>query len=254
MMRKYGLWLLAGVATALMSTALLAQPREPRPIERIKAFLEERAQTRPRLAPPPIGRPPLRSESAIADWTAVQRMAEETRRRDASRFSSVAAATTVVQERLDGVRALSAERLKTVRPAEIERVLIPLLVPSRQRVLETVQVIGQPNAYTAIAEVDDGVDMRMSGSAKRLVLERSARPRLMEQRKARPPLPGLNADYVITRSESSTDLSFSRFNIGYVLSLICDEPDTDARCLEDDFIIELASSMALLNGPLEDTP
>ncbi|MEO0880179.1 MAG: hypothetical protein AAFY22_10765, partial [Pseudomonadota bacterium] len=53
--------------------------------------------------------------------------------------------------------------------------------------------------------------------------------------------------YIITRSEYSVDLSFSRFGAGYVLSLLCDDQDTDARCTEDDYITELASSMALLN-------
>jgi hypothetical protein len=124
-----------------------------------------------------------------------------------------------------------------------------VLVPAQQRVLETVQVIGQPDAYTAIAEVADGVDMRIAGSRKQLVLERPSGPRasLEKMRAARPPLPGIGARYVITRSVSSTDLSFSRFNVGYVLSLICDDPNRDVRCAEDDFITELASSMALLN-------
>ncbi len=238
------------VMVAALASAAVAQRSEIEPpLERAQRFIEERKQTRPRLAPPPIGRPPLRTDAADVDWDAVRALVVETERRRLSALSNVTATRAVVFEPAVGVRAAPAEALKQTRAAEVAAVSIPVLIPDQARVRDTVQVFGQADAYTAIAEVADGVDMRMSGSRKRLVLERppARQEALRKMRAARPPLPGVNAPYVITRSESSTDLSFSRFNAGYVLSLICDAPETDSRCAEDDFITTLASSLALLN-------
>lgn len=222
------------------------------PVERLvrtRDFLREKAQTRPRLLPPPIGRPPLRNDRAAVDWDEVRTTMAETSRRDAA---SANVTTAVVPRRPEGLRALAPERLQRVRPAEVDAVEMPILVPASSDVLASVQVFGQADAYSAIADTGDSVALRISGTRNRLVLENPPAPRVaMERmRSARPPLPGLGAQYVITRSDSSTDLSFSRFGCGYVLSLMCDDPD-NARCAEDDFIVSLASSMVLLNENAE---
>lgn len=219
-------------------------------LERTREFLLERAQTRPRLQPPPIGRLPLRSDLAVVDWNDVGATMAETRRRDAAGSNSTAA---TFAPRPEGLRALAPAQLQRVRPGEVDAVQMPVLVPASNEILSSVQVFGQANAYSAIADAGSGLAFRISGARKRLVLEDPPAPRLaMERmRNARPPLPGLGARYVITRSDSSTDLSFSRFGCGYVLSLICDDPDSDVRCAEDDFIVSLASSMVLLNDRAE---
>ncbi len=238
----------AALAAAVAGAKLVAQQGTPdERLEEIRAAIEDSAKSRPRLAPPPIGKPPLQVDAPPVDWAEARRLVQESRRRD-FRSATTAAVATAPQS-TGGVRAASPSALPNLRLPEVERAEIPVLIPATARILETVQVIGQPDAYTAIAEVADGVDMRIAGSRKRLVLERpsGARASLEKMRSARPPLPGIGARYVITRSESSTDLSFSRFNVGYVLSLICDDPRNDVRCAEDDFITELASSMALLN-------
>ncbi len=237
-------------AVVASSSTLFAQRSEIEPpLERAQRFIEERKQTRPRLAPPPVGRPPVRTDAAEVDWNAARALVAATERRRLANLSNVTATRAVAFEPTTGVRAAAAENLKQARAAEIAAVSIPVLIPNHERVRDTVQIFGQADAYTAIAEIADGVDMRMSGSRKRLVLERAParREALQKMRAARPPLPGVDAPYVITRSDSSTDLSFSRFNVGYVLSLICDDPENDARCAEDDFITALASSLALLN-------
>ncbi len=247
---KRSLIAFAVLAIVASSSVVLAQRSEIEPpLERVQRFIEERKQTRPRIAPPPIGQPPTRIDSAEVDWDAARALVVETERRRLANLSNVAATRAPVFQPAVGVRAAAAETLKQARAAEIAAVSIPVLIPDQQRVRDTVQIFGQADAYTAIAEVADGVDMRISGSRKRLVLDRppARQEALRKMRSARPPLPGVNAPYVITRSESSTDLSFSRFNVGYVLSVICDDPDNDARCAEDEFIAALASSLALLN-------
>ncbi|GGD04186.1 hypothetical protein [Aquisalinus flavus] len=182
----------------------------------------------------------------MVDWDDVSATMAETRRRDAAGANAASAASV---PRLEGLRALAPTQLQRVRPSEVDAVQMPVLVPGSDEILASVQVFGQADAYSAIADAGNNLAFRISGARKRLVLEDPPAPRVaMERmRSARPPLPGLGARYVITRSDSSTDLSFSRFGCGYVLSLMCDDPDGDARCAEDDFIVSLASSMVLLN-------
>lgn len=229
---------MAGAAAAIFglcaAAAQTSEPEEGQPSPaRLQEMLEERAKSRPRLSRPPLGNVPLRDAVAEISWDEVSVLlsrADETRTRQ-------------------GLRRPTPNDLPLVRPPELARVSLPILVPGTSEILSSVVVYGQPDAYTAKAEAGDGAALRVSGSRKRLVLptRTQAGERLRKLRASRPPLPGLDAEYVITRSVSSTDLSFSRFGAGYVLSLMCDEPETDERCTDDAFITSLASSMAVLN-------
>lgn len=214
---------------------------------KIKAILDERAQSRPRLSPPPIGRPVIREAIPDVNWQEVRGALESSR--------AAVLATRATQTRVAGgssvigIFAVNPDGLKLVRRDEVNIAQLPILVPVRPDMADSLQLFSQPDAYTAIATIDGDIAMRISGARKRLVLDRpsSVRDGLRRLRDSRPALPGVDARYVITRSDSSTDLSFARFGVGYVVSIICPEPDTDARCTEDNFITTLTSSMALLN-------
>ncbi len=214
--------------------------------DRLRDALKERAKTRPRIAPPPLGLPPQRISAAPINWQDVEQAEARTRQRDAGAQRSFRAN---IGQAAEGLRRVPIDNLPRINPPEISRVLLPVLVPATPEILETVVVYGQQDAYTANAEVAEGVSLRMAGTRKKLVLPSAttARERIKELREKRPLLPGQGVPYVITRSVSSTDLSFSRFGAGYVLSLICDDPENDQRCAEDAFISSLVSSMALLN-------
>ena len=242
--------IIAAVASVIACgfAALVAQAQDDQtPLERLRSFLETRAETRPRINPPPLGTLPRRSDRAEVDWEAVRALLAETRRRDLAFQQRVSAASAPPPPR--GLRALAPEQTPRIDRPEVLAVSMPVLAPQTPTVLASLEVYGQTDAYTATAAAADGVDLRISGARKKLVLPTRSdfRTALERRRASRPPLPGLGAQYVITRSESSTDLSFSRFGCGYVLSLICDAPDSDARCAEDAYIIELADRMALLN-------
>jgi hypothetical protein len=212
--------------------------------DRLRAAVRERALTRPRVSPPPLGTPPRAVISAPVQWDEVRVLITDTQRRATGNLTRATTGAPTA-----GLRSVAPEQLRRVRPVEVDRVSLPVLVPNAPRVLETVQVFGQENAYAAIANAAEGVDLRVSGTRKKLIVERPQRARqaLDRLRASRPQLPGMGADYLVTRSESSTDLSFSRFGSGYVLSLICDDPEGDVRCAEDEYIVSLASSMVLLN-------
>ncbi len=153
----------------------------------------------------------------------------------------------------------ASPRLRLVNPAlavkaaaeEISRPQLPILVVNQPEALKNLKLYGQENAYFSATELEDGIIARVSGTKKQLRLERPPErlARLNIVRGRRPPLPKLGAPYVITRSHSSTDLSFSLFKAGYVLSVICDDPQTDERCNEDQYIKNLAAALGLINRP-----
>ncbi len=224
---------LALVFLVIVSPTLAQSEDPPSPAERLKEFLKEKAENRPQFRPPAVGQVPRRILTAKVDWAAVRRVLEQ--------------GPPGPLPPPPGLTVTKARDLPGVRRREVRRVLIPILIPSDEQVQETVEIFGQINSYTAIAQAGEGVALRVSGSRKSLLLPASPPERLRALKDRRPPLPKLGARYVITRSDTSTDLSFSRFGCGYVLSLICDDPDGDARCAEDGFIEELASAMALVH-------
>ncbi|MEO0881056.1 MAG: hypothetical protein AAFY22_15255, partial [Pseudomonadota bacterium] len=185
---------------AAIGAAAYGQPADTiSPLERLRNFVDERARTRPKLDPPPLGRPPLGAARPDIDWAAVDRLLSETRARDA-RFRALTNARGGIAPPPSGLRAVPAENLPRTRLPELRRVLLPVLTPSTPSVLASLKVYGQPDAYTATATADDGVAIRVSGSRKKLLLDRppALRERLRKLRSAKPPLPGMGSLYIIT--------------------------------------------------------
>ncbi|HNR75928.1 MAG TPA: hypothetical protein PKM48_02280, partial [Parvularculaceae bacterium] len=231
-------------ATGAASFVANAQTNDPEAGARLQATLEERALTRPRLAPPRIGQPAQRIEESRINWTEMRTALAISARRDSSGNQTTAA----VIQRPPGLRASPAERFKTVTLREVNITRLPVLAPEGGRISQTLKVYSLGSSYSATAEVEDGVAMRMSGARKKIVVGdlRSARTRIAAMRKESRTLGSVDAPYLITRSESSTDLTFAKFGAGYVLSIMCDDP-ADKRCAEDDYITKLASNLLLLN-------
>lgn len=230
-------------------TATVAgQETPPERLDRIRTILKDRARSRPRIDPPPVGLAPLEVVAPPVDWALAAQLVERAQRLDAARLNATRSVTTGVTAPQPGLRAVNPQRLPLIAPAEVDRVLIPVLAPATAEIAASLRVIGQDDAYTAVATAADGVAVRMSGARKRLVLPpRAAPPDRLRRLKAQTrTLTGLETEYVVTRSDSSTDLSFSKFGVGYVLSLICDDPD-DLRCAQDAYIVALAEAMVLLN-------
>lgn len=232
------------VAAALTATAALAQADDAQ-AESLRAKLKERATTIAREQAPELGAPARAVVEGGINWTEMKTELAISARRDIAAQQSVTRATA----RPPGMRAVAADRFKTVRAVEVNKARVPLLVPEGERIASTLKVYAQGDSYSATAEAADGVSLRMSGAKKKLVLgdARAARTKFSAMRAERRTLASVDSPYLITRSDSATDLSFAKFGAGYVLSLMCDDPDADARCLEDDFITGLASNLMLLN-------
>lgn len=237
------------IAAGLAGAAIIAGPAfaqgDEAAAERLRAADKERALTIPRTNAPGIGAPAREVIDGRINWTEMRTELALTARREVA----ASTATTRAVARPPGLRASGADRFKLVRAVEINRAAVPVLAPEGERIAATLKVYSQGDSYSALAEVAPGVAMRMSGAKKKLVLgdAKAARAKFSALRAEQRTLPSLEVPYIITRSDSATDLSFAKFGAGYVLSLMCDEPETDARCLGDDFIVALASNLLLLN-------
>lgn len=236
---------LAGVAAIFAAGAIAQAQEDDAAAERLRVGAKERALTIPRENPPEIGAPAREVVEDDVNWTEMRTELAISARRDISSQQ----ATTRVVSRPPGMRATSADRFRSVRAVEVNRAEVPVLAPEGDRIAATLKIYAQGDSYSATAEAADGVAMRMSGTKKKLVLggATAARAKFSAMRREQRTLASVNAPYLITRSESATDLSFAKFGAGYVLSLMCDEPDTDVRCTGDDFIVGLASNLMLLN-------
>ena len=150
-----------------------------------------------------------------------------------------------------GIRALAADRLASVEREEVERVLLPVLIPAHPDVRDKIKVYGMENVYTATADIDVNASLSVTGTCNRVV---GGDPEIAAFRKrlaARPQRrTGTGAAYHISRNDFGVDLSFSKFGCGYVMTVECASPADDIRCAEDDYITGLADSMILANPEL----
>ncbi len=190
------------------------------------------------------------------DWAAVRADLERTIAEDAERETS--GENDIINRptrRLlapppppPGLRAFAANRLAGVVQGEVDIVTIPVLAPAHPDIRDNIKIYGQENTYTAAGDIDQDAHFSMSGACDRVT---GGAPSLMELRRrlseGPPILAGLRADYHISRNEFGVDLSFSKFGCGYVMTIECNEPDTDERCTDDRYPTLMARSMMLIN-------
>lgn len=205
------------------------------------------------------GKPVLKEPPKI-DWPDVRESLAEMRKRDEAHDRQMRAMSLSrdvppeEQEKLrpKGLRSLTPAQLQSdaVSAAEVARTRVPLLVPATPDTVGKMRVIARENAYTAVGDLPDGASYEIAGTCMRVVMGDAGVARMrMSQRKefAAKRIEGLDAPFVISRHEQGVDLSFSKFNCAYMITVYCPKPDSDSRCAEDDFVTGLASNIAILN-------
>ncbi|PQA87923.1 hypothetical protein [Hyphococcus luteus] len=256
---------LAALVACIAAGVVAAQERTPPDPEAIQAALREKAKRIPKAglasalraaadnrdarATTLVRRPDL--EALRAELARTSAADEERSAADLSNLSAVRAPSAAQQRVAPGLRALAPENLRRVAPAEVERALIPVLIPAAAEVRDKIRVYGMENVYTASARIDAEAALSISGTCNRVVGGDpdviAFRKRLAEQPRR---LAGTGAAYFMSRNDFGVDLSFSKFGCGYVITIECGDPGADPRCAEDDYITGLADSMILANPDL----
>lgn len=256
------------IVTAMLLTAaaaggvVFAQSRSDADGEALQRKLEEAAiripaekdEMKTRAAAPS----PARTVPRSPDLPKIREELRRTREADAERRRALTdpsqgfAAALSLPAPPPGVRALPAgERLASIDPSEVERALVPVLVPDHADVRDKIKVYGMRNIYTATAEIDANASLSITGTCNRVIggaPETAAARKRLADGPVRRMRSGVS--YHISRNDFGVDLSFSRFGCGYVMTIECGNPADDARCAEDDYITSLADSMILANPEL----
>lgn len=214
----------------------------------------------------PPGHPGSKSPGDI-NWPDVRNSVGEMRKRDEAyerQMRAMSLSRDVSQEeqeklRPKGLRSMTPGQLQSesVSAEEVAKTRVPLLVPVTAETVGTMRVIARENAYTAVGDLAGGASFEIAGTRMRVVVGDAGVAKMrMAQRKqfAAARIEGLDAPFVISHHEQGVDLSFSKFNCAYMITVYCPKPDSDSRCSQDDFVTSLASSIAILNESEGATP
>jgi hypothetical protein len=115
---------------------------------------------------------------------------------------------------------------------------IPALLPNVERLIEVAVLMSGEDWYAASMVVDDhGISIH--GSRRAFFV------------------PGMDisnevvhegAKHLLNRSEGVVSLTFEAFGVAYMMRIDCERPFEDARCTEDDYIIDIAEALAIVPG------
>lgn len=206
-------------------------------------------------------------EAAPVDWARVRALLAETRGRDA-KFASERAAGAAPQAAAPprgpgGIRRVDLASMKSAAQAapsqasvaeRARKTRLPILVPAGADVLQTLKVFPLENAYAAHARLADGTEIDMMGTRLRVVGgdPGAVKTRVASRQRSLKRLPDIAAPYVISRHEEGIDLSFSIFNVAYLVTVRCKDPDADPRCTGDNFVGSLVRDLGVLNADAGD--
>jgi hypothetical protein len=203
-------------------------------------------------------------DAAIVDWARLRAQIAETRARDgkfAGERSAAGAAPNVAAapQRPGGIRRIDLSSMKTramAAPSQTavaeraQETRLPILVPASAEVLQSLKVFPLENAYAAHAKLADGTEVHMMGTRLRVVGgdPAIAKARFASRQRMQGRIPEIAAPYVISRHEEGVDLSFSLFNVAYLVTVRCKDPDADPRCTGQDFVGALVRDLGILNA------
>ena len=254
--------LAAGFAWAAPS-GVFAQQRTAPPTEEITLPPRPAAIT-PRLS---VRQPPGIQTAKTAgpvDWAAVKVAVDETRERDAAfdrelramTLSRVISPEEQQRRRPKGVRAMAPEQTERVSAQEVRRTRLPLLAPVTADTINNLRVTARENAFTAFGDLPNGASFELLGTRMRVVggTDELMKSRAAQRSSAVSRLDGIDAPFLISRHEEGVDLSFSKFNAAYLLTVYCPDPDADARCADDGYVRSLAENLAIFNEDEGATP
>jgi hypothetical protein len=212
-----------------------------------------------RAAPETSGR---KSDGPI-DWEAVRALIAMTRERDAEFERSLRAMTLTrvvtaeERERLrpKGLRALAPTQLQRVSPERVAVPQLPVLAPVTAETAGSLRIAARPDAFTAFGELPNGANFELIGTRKRVTGggPELMKARLAERRRALRTLEAIDAPFMVSHHEEGVDLSFSKFNAAYQITVYCND-EKDWRCAADDYVVSLAENLVILNEDAGGTP
>lgn len=133
----------------------------------------------------------------------------------------------------------------TVPRDELAKTRLPVLLPDDEHMLEKMRLFARADHYVASLR-DDTHSVQITGTRidQGKLRMKSARRRMKASSD--------DEGFVYQRTEYGCELSFTRYNVSYNISVECRKPDTDPRCTGKDYIKGLAQSLVYVGGGPED--
>lgn len=127
---------------------------------------------------------------------------------------------------------------------ELAKARLPVLLPGDESLAAQMQVFAEPGYYTA--------SMRGETYSVQITGTRIAQGKLEARRAARRMRAMTDEQgYIYQQTEYGCELSFTRYNVSYNISVECLEPEADPRCRGKEYIMELARSLVYVGGTPE---
>ncbi len=133
---------------------------------------------------------------------------------------------------------LDRAQLSDSQKQTINEAPVPVLLPDKSTLLGNALLTTGPGWYAASMKEDDA-SVYVSGNAKVV--------RIPGVEGYEPPTLGEQA-LSINRSEGIVEISFKAFGIYYDLSVECYDHETDPRCTQDDYALQLVEELKLAQG------
>lgn len=117
---------------------------------------------------------------------------------------------------------------------------VPVLLPDRPALLADAFPTTGKHWYSASMHTDDGVSVSIQGNRV---------ARVMPDLEVSEPGEALIRDrFLVSRTHGIVSLSFVDFGVAYTVDVECARPKDDRRCTENDYVLRLAESLAVLGG------
>ncbi|MFP3945256.1 MAG: hypothetical protein ACLFWF_15270 [Alphaproteobacteria bacterium] len=133
----------------------------------------------------------------------------------------------------------------TVTKEELRKARLPVLLPDDGRMVERMRLFAERDRYVAaLREEDYTVQITGTRISQGTLKSEGAADRMRQMSDAE--------GYVYQRTEYGCELSFTRYNVSYNISVECREPESDPRCTERDYVMQIAKSLVYVGGGPQD--
>lgn len=142
-------------------------------------------------------------------------------------------------EEANAYERIDASLLSSEAASQLARLPLPVLLPGTEDFLEHAVAVTDENWYTVTSNYDHhGVVVQSSriGFAYDGPNGREVEERLVEN------------DFQVSRASMIASVTFPAFGLVYTIEVICEAPDADPRCTEDDYVLSLANAMRIAGG------
>lgn len=139
----------------------------------------------------------------------------------------------------------AAPMIAGVPQVKLSESRLPILLPRDESMQERMRLFAEENYYVAsLRDEEHSVQITGTRLAQGPLQSEGASGRMRQMSD--------EEGYVYQRTEYGCELSFTRYNVSYNISVECREPKSDPRCTGKDYVMQLAEALTYVGGMPDD--